>query len=203
MNTAPNFGPPRRTRYVREHAAEDLRFIRRTLEQATSLTTFPGWGLVLIGVTALGAAGLASTTRSADAWLTVWLAEAALAVAIGTGAMALKARRAEQPMFTEAWRRFALAFALPVAAGGLLTWTLHRGGLDAALPGTWLLLYGVAVAAGGTFSVAPVRVMGYAFTALGALALLAPAGWSAALLAAGFGLLHVAFGLVVARRHGG
>jgi len=38
---------------------------------------------------------------------------------------------------------------------------------------------------------------------LGAVALFAPPSWSNMLLAAGFGGLHIAFGVVIARRHGG
>jgi hypothetical protein len=39
--------------------------------------------------------------------------------------------------------------------------------------------------------------------ALGAVALFAPAGWGDGLMALGFGGLHIGFGLVIARRHGG
>jgi hypothetical protein len=38
---------------------------------------------------------------------------------------------------------------------------------------------------------------------LGAIALLAPPAWSEVLLAAGFGGLHILFGLIIARRYGG
>jgi hypothetical protein len=38
---------------------------------------------------------------------------------------------------------------------------------------------------------------------LGGLAVLAPAAWGNAFLAAGFGGLHIIFGFLIARRHGG
>jgi hypothetical protein len=38
---------------------------------------------------------------------------------------------------------------------------------------------------------------------LGAIALLSPPGWGEWLMAAGFGGLHIIFGLIIARRYGG
>jgi hypothetical protein len=38
---------------------------------------------------------------------------------------------------------------------------------------------------------------------LGTFALFSPAAWADAYMAAGFGGLHLAFGVIIARRHGG
>jgi len=131
------------------------------------------------------------------------VAEAVVALGLGAWALKRKARRAGTPVLSGPGRKFALAYAPPILAGMLLTVALLRGGMTGALPGTWLLLYGTAVVAGGTFSVKIVPVMGLCFMLLGAVALNAPAGWGDYLMAAGFGGLHIIFGVIIARRHGG
>jgi len=194
---------------LHEHAMADLRFIRRTMEEAGSFTAVPGWGMILVGGTALAVAALAAHQRDASVWLAVWLLEAMLALVIAAVSLARKTRvglsagLAAQPLFTGPGRRFALSFSPPLAAGALLTVVLFRAGLVHLLPGTWLLLYGAAVATGGAFSIRIVPVMGVCFMLAGLVALLVPAAWGDAVLAASFGGLHVVFGVIIARRHGG
>ena len=48
-----------------------------------------------------------------------------------------------------------------------------------------------------------VPVIGTAFMILGAVGLLLPLAWGNWLLIAGFGGLHVVFGAIVGRKHGG
>ena len=184
-------------------AMDNLRFIRETMERASSFTAVPGWGGVLMGVTALGAAVVAAQQTSAKGWLTTWLVEAFLALLIGGWAMDRKARRAETPLLSGPGRKFALSFSPPMIVGALLTVALYRAGLTSAIPGMWLLLYGTAVVTGGAFSVKVVPVMGLCFMAMGAFTLFSPATWRDVLMAAGFGLLHIIFGIYIARRHGG
>ena len=64
----------------------------------------------------------------------------------------------------------------------------------------WLL---ATLVAGGAFSVKIVPVMGLCFMAAGVIALFTPAAWSPWILGAAFGGLHIAFGIPIARRHGG
>lgn len=156
-----------------------------------------------MGGSALAAAWLASRQSNPAEWLAVWLAEATLALAIGGFALVRKAQRAEAPGLTWAGRQFAGSFAPPILAGAVLTGVLYRADLTAYLPGLWLLLYGTAITAAGTFSIRVVPAMGLCFMALGAVALLAAPVPADLFMALGFGGLQIGFGLLIARRYGG
>lgn len=195
--------PPPPPLPLRAHAERDLRFIRTTMERAAAFTSLSGWGQFAAGVTALAAAPIAARAGEPRRWLAVWLAEALVALAIGVGSTAAKSRRLGVRLFGPPGRRFALSFAAPAAAGGALTFALAASHAWSLIPGTWLLAYGAAVVAGGAFSVPSVPALGAGCMALGIAALCTPAAWGGAWLAAGFGLLHVGFGLWIARRHGG
>jgi hypothetical protein len=184
-------------------AMDNLRFIRETMENAASFTAVSGWGQCAIGLTALVAAGLAARQTKARGWLTVWFVEAVVSLVISGWAMRRKARAAQMPLLSRPGRKLALNFAPPAFVGALLTVVLFRAGLFNVIPSIWLLLYGAGVVTGGAFSVKIVPVMGLCFMLLGTIALGAPPAWGNAFLALGFGGLHIIFGIIIARRHGG
>lgn len=188
---------------MRDHALESLRVIRDAMERAGAFTAVPGWGTVAIGASALAASAVASRTSQGETWLAVWLAEGVVAGAISAVTIGRKARRVGLSLRSAIARKFALAFLPALVAGAVMTWFLATHGLGPSLPGTWLLCYGAAVAAGGAFSVRIVPLMGLSFMTLGVVALAAPPAWGDALMGVGFGGLHLGFGLAIARRHGG
>jgi hypothetical protein len=188
---------------IHERAMDNLRFIRETMERAGTFTAISGWGEVAIGLTAIVAAIVAAQQHDRTRWLVVWIVEAVIAAAISVASMAIKSRAAREPLLPIAVRKIALSFAPPMIVGALLTVALVQMTLDGLLPGIWMMLYGTAVVAAGTYSVRPVPVMGLAFVLVGAISLFAPDSWDTLLMIAGFGGLHVVFGTLIARRHGG
>jgi hypothetical protein len=188
---------------IHEHAMDNLRYIRRTIERAGSFTAVPGIGGMLMGSTALAAAWVAGRQTGSLRWIAIWLGEGLLALLIGLAGAAIKARRANMPLLSGPGYKFVAGFAPAMLAGALLSYVLFRGQSTQALPGMWLLLYGAGVVSGGGASVRVVPLMGACFMAMGAIALLLPGVPGDVVLASGFGGLHILFGTIIAVKYGG
>lgn len=188
---------------LNDRAIADLHFIRETMEAASGFTAVSGWGQAAVGVVGTAAGIIAPWQQSIYRWLGVWLAAAVVGALTGTVSTLLKARRAGQPLIAASLRKFALAFAPAIFVGAVLTVALWEAGGMLLLPATWLLCYGAGVMAGGAFSVRAVPVMGACFLIAGIAALVAPPGVAQWMLLAGFGGLHLVFGIFIAVRHGG
>jgi len=199
--TAPEGAPG--TAPLHERAIDNLRYIRRTMEQAGSFTAVSGIGIVGIGLIALPAAYMASRQVTTLAWMQVWIAAAAGAVVIAVVLTARKARALGMPMISGPGRKFALAFTPTLLAGAVLTAALTANAPRDLLVGAWLLLYGAGVTAGGALSVPVVPVMGLSFMVAGVATLASPASAASWFMVGGFGGLHLVFGTWIAWRYGG
>jgi hypothetical protein len=187
---------------LHEHALSNLRYIREAMERAGSFTSIPGWGGFIVGLTALLAAVLAHGQEPRQ-WMRIWLAEAVVAAVIAAVAMWRKGGKANLSLTSKPARRFFVSYFAPLAAGALLTLVLSRADVMGALPAVWLLLYGTSFVSSGAFSIRVVPVMGVCFMLLGLVACFVPLSAGNVLLAAGFGGLHIVFGLIIARNYGG
>lgn len=188
---------------IHEHAISNLRYIREAMERATSFTSIPGWGGVVVGSTAVAATVIAHRTENWRQWLWTWLIEAIVAAVIAAITMTIKARRANVSFTGGPARRFFTSYFAPIVAGGVLTLLLWKLGTFEALPAVWLLLYGASFVSSGAYSIPVVPVMGVCFMLLGIAACFVPFVAANALMGAGFGGLHIIFGLIIARRYGG
>ena len=186
-----------------DRASDNLRFIRETMERSTHFTAVPGYGGMLMGVTAVVAAYIAAQQIYLRDWLIVWLTEAFLAFAIGLLAMWQKSKIAKVSLVSAPARKFAFGFLPPLVCGVVITLGLWRYEHFELMAPVWMLLYGAAVVTGGAFSVRIVPVMGWMFIALGALGFVLPAAYGNILLGASFGVVHIVFGAIIARRFGG
>jgi hypothetical protein len=182
---------------------ENLRYIRETMERSQSFTAVSGLGGIVMGAIALAASVVAWRASDPRTWVLIWMTAAVLALGVALVAMARKAHAAGSTLLGGPGRKFAWNVSPPLVVGFLLTVALAQAGMVELLPGAWLLLYGTGVVTGGAFSVRIVPGMGLTFMAVGALALFTPAAWADVVMAMGFGVLHIVFGVIIWRKHGG
>ncbi|HKP70792.1 MAG TPA: hypothetical protein VJV05_16000 [Pyrinomonadaceae bacterium] len=188
---------------ISDRAADNLKFIRETMERSTHFTAVPGYGGMLMGATAIVAAYIAMQQPYQRDRLIVWLTEAFLAFAIGLLAMWQKSKIGKTSLLSAPARKFAFGFAPALLAGVVVTLGLWRFEHYEIMAPVWMLLYGAAVVTGGAFSVRAVPLMGWIFMALGAVAFAFPPGYANYFMGLSFGLVHIIFGAVIAKRYGG
>jgi hypothetical protein len=188
---------------LHSYALDHLRYIRDTMERAASFTAVSGRAQVAVGVIGVAAALAARRQPERAAWLATWLAAAVLSAGVSVVGFWRKARVLGVPLLSGPGRKFALSFLPALFAGAVLTLVLARDGRYDLLPSVWLLVFGAAVMAGGAFSVPPVPVMGACFLVLGIVSAFAPANWGDLLMALGFGLVNVGFGVLITVNYGG
>ncbi len=186
-----------------DRAIDNLQFIRETMERSTAFTAVPGYGGILMGVTAIVAAYIAHSQDQLRDSLVTWLIEACLAFSIGLLAMWQKSKIAGQSLFSAPAKKFAVSFVPPLIVGVVATLGLWRYGQFYLTPPVCMLSYGAAVVCGGGFSVRVVPVMGWCFMAMGTLAFALPFSYGNLMMALSFGGLHIIFGAIIAKRYGG
>src|SRR6266542_2825905 len=80
------------------------------MARASEFTAVPGWGGVLMGVSAIVTAAISGPPDNSIRWVTIWFADAAIAAAIALIAINRKAVRTGVPLWSAApARRFAIA----------------------------------------------------------------------------------------------
>lgn len=186
-----------------DHALSTLQFMRASMEAAGSLTV-PGLAGIVMGSIGITACALAMLPRLSEHWLLIWIVAAVCAVPMGGASMfrrsgALGRAGGARMLRSGAVRRFILCLAPALLAGAVLTYVLWSKAQLSLIPGVWLLLYGCGIIAAATATLPIVSAMGALFVLLGVVALLVPGEWSNVLLGAGFGGLHLIFGIAIGR----
>src|SRR5712671_4960374 len=97
-----------------DRAIDNLKYIRETMERSTSFTAVPGYGGMLMGVTAVAAAYIANGQIYLRDSLITWIVEAFLAFAIGFLAMWQKSKIAGMPLISTPAKKFAFSFLPPL-----------------------------------------------------------------------------------------
>jgi len=184
------------------HAVATLRYIRASMEAAGTVAV-PGSAGIAMGIIGLLAAALASIPPFRSHWLVIWLLAAAIAALTGGVLMARQSFLQGFTLLGAPARKFVLCLAPGLFAGAVMTAVHWSAGNLHAIPGTWLLLYGCALIATSAPTTRIVGVLGGLFVMLSLLAFWLPASLHPLVLGAGFGGLHLVFGVLIGRKSHG
>jgi hypothetical protein len=189
-----------RTNTVRldSHAAGTLRYIRASMEGAVSLAV-PGSAGIVLGIIGFITAALTSAPNLHEHWLAIWLGAALLAGAAGSILIVRQSSLRDLQLVGTPLRKFALCLLPSLGAGVIMTAVHWSAGNLHAIPGTWLLLYGCALTTASAATTRMIAAMGALFILLGLATLLLPDGLQILMLGAGFGGLHILFGILIGR----
>ena len=186
---------------LHEHAAENLKFIRETMHRSVTFTGVTGKGMVFCGVIACIVSWMAAG-QIADTWLGMWGAAFIVATSVSFWLTFKKTADHGQSLFEGNGRQLMLAFIPALGLGGVMTLSVIQGGDYKSLPGIWLSLYGLGITTGGAWSVKAIPLLGAVLMLLGSVTLLTPVSGDL-MMALGFGVLHISFGIYIWRAHGG
>ena len=192
---------------------EDIAHIHTMMERSSRFISLSGLSGVGAGIVALIAAGLAyywmqeqgilymDNRHFNDSGLLSKLiitGLAALATALFSGIFFTlkKSRRQQQPVWNALTRRLLLSLALPLVAGGLFCIALMMQGYFVFVAPATLVFYGLALVNAGKYTFKDIEFLGIGELILG-LAGMFFTGYGLLFWAAGFGLLHIVYGILM------
>ena len=189
---------------------ETLKDIRNMMERSSRFISLSGWSGVAAGCWALLGAALASRDfayrrRGEIDWgggigdLRTKLVVLGLFIFVGALASAVfftywKSRKEAVPLWGSAARRLLWNTSIPLLAGAVLVARLLYLDLPGLIAPVCLLFYGLALVNGSKYTLGEVRYLGYALLLLGAVNCWVP-GYGLYFWAAGFGVLHIVYGV--------
>jgi Na+/melibiose symporter-like transporter len=180
------------------HAAATLRYIRSSMEGAVLLAV-PGSAGIVLGTIALMAAALCLAPQLHRYWLGIWLSAALLGAVLGSILIVRESSLRELRLVGTPLLKFALCLSPSLGAGLVMTAVHWFGGNQHAIPGTWLLLYGCALLTASSATTRVIAALGALFVLFGITALLLGEDLQLLMLGAGFGGLHIVFGILIGR----
>ena len=198
-----------------ENGLKEVAEIRSMMERSSKFLSLSGLSGVSAGIVAL--AGWAWAQSYLDSRfgpgtegvvnhrdILSFMLASALVIVAAVGAAMFFSRRLAKRRGLALWNATArdtlAALLIPLGSGGLFSLILMRQELYGMIPSAMLLFYGMALVNAGKYTVHDLRLLGLCEIVLGLIAgLLSALGlW---FWAAGFGLLHVIYGIAMYRKY--
>ncbi|TWI83555.1 hypothetical protein IQ13_1667 [Lacibacter cauensis] len=108
----------------------------------------------------------------------------------------LRSSRQGIPLWSSTSQRLIWNVAVPLVAGGLFLLKLIEAGVYGLIAPGCLIFYGLALVNGAKYTLGEIRFLGYGMLLLGIISCWFP-GYGLYFWAAGFGLLHIIYGIVM------
>lgn len=197
--------------------AEDLREIKAIMSRSSRFISLSGLSGVSTGIIALGGLYLAYQQIFSQRTLLTYRPQTLtvsdhfelLLIALGTLALAIisalfftnrQIRSSGHQSLDLVSRRLLVHLAIPLIAGGILCLILLSKGLIGLLPALTLLFYGLALINGSKYTFSEIRSLGIIEVVIG----LAAMQWielSLIFWAIGFGIVQIAYGIIIQQKH--
>jgi hypothetical protein len=207
-----------------EQPLEDIRVIRKLMEESSRFLSLSGLSGIVAGVVGLAGAWVAHLVIKANNPYADWYLRPLAGGEAGHGtvlelfgAMAIvlivafsvavilssrKARKSGLNAWTPVTRRMLVSLLVPLAAGGLFVlFTIKTVPANVTAAST-LIFYGVAMMSAGKFTFGEIHWLGALEIATGLVCILLPQ-WTIIIWAAGFGVIHICYGLFMHLRYKG
>jgi hypothetical protein len=202
-----------------EQSLEALQDIKKMMERSSRFISLSGWSGVSAGVAALAGAWLAQgemkefygvirgrrsnsdLVGSSVELLSLQLIRIAVVVFIAALVSAflftyLRSRKTGVPVWGVSAQRLMWNTILPLATGGFVIIRLLQVGSYGLVAPCCLIFYGLALVNGSKYTLGEVRWLGYGQIILGLINLWMP-GYGLYFWAAGFGVLHIFYGIAM------
>ncbi|MCK6614079.1 MAG: hypothetical protein L6Q47_07555 [Ignavibacteriaceae bacterium] len=193
----------------------DLAEIRSMMERSSKFLSLSGWAGIMAGLYALAGAHIAFwyldfkpaevfyTTDPAALRNVIILGIAVLVLAITNAVFVSKqkARKKGESAWNPVSRKMLADMAVPLVTGGLLLLIFISQGMLGLLIPVTLIFYGLALHSGGRYTFTEIGYMGLVQILLGVLSILF-IEYSIFIWAAGFGGVHILYGVYMFTRYG-
>jgi hypothetical protein len=197
---------------------EDLRAIRDMMERSSRFLSLSGMSGIVAGLLAIAGAAVAwflilgrgfeisetyfTDISSGNPWIIKkWLIVDASVVLAGALAASVllsnrKALKSGRSLWNRVTARMLADLLIPLTAGGILCLVLLVRGEASYIVPVMLIFYGISLAGVSRLTFDEIRYLGLLEAAIGIIALFLP-GYELLTWVAGFGILHIAYGIVI------
>lgn len=206
----------------RNNPAEDIQAIRKLMEESSRFLSLSGLSGVIAGLSAIAGAilvyfwipgtgsihledyftGLAVSRNLTIRWQLLAVAAVVLLVALSCAFFlsAGRTKKAGKSFWSPASRRMVINLFIPLIAGGLFVIALLMQYFVSLIVPALLIFYGLALVNAGKFTLGEIFYLGILQIITGLLAVFVP-GYDLVFWVAGFGVLHIVYGLLMYRKY--